>query len=153
MNVATFYFQCSLPIENRTLWVGYLMEFGGFMAGSLNKAIIIGRLGTTPELKHTAQGTPVTSFNMATDESYTDKTGNKVEQTEWHRIVVWQRQAENVCKFLQKGSLALVEGRLQTRKWQDQQGQDRYTTEIVCSERHVHGLQAGFRAFAPGARW
>jgi single-strand DNA-binding protein len=102
------------------------------MAGSLNKAIIIGRLGTTPELKYTAQGTPVTNFNMATDESYTDKTGNKVEQTEWHRIVVWQRQAENVCKFLQKGSLALVEGRLQTRKWQDQQGQDRYTTEIVA---------------------
>ncbi|GAB6061187.1 single-stranded DNA-binding protein [Desulfonatronum parangueonense] len=102
------------------------------MSGSLNKAIIIGRLGTTPELKYTAQGTPVTSFNMATDESYTDKTGNKVEQTEWHRIVVWQRQAENVCKFLQKGSLALVEGRLQTRKWQDQQGQDRYTTEIVA---------------------
>ncbi len=80
------------------------------MAGSLNKAIIIGRLGTTPELKYTASGVPVTSFNMATDESYTDKTGNKVEQTEWHRIVVWQRQAENVCKFLQKGSLALVEG-------------------------------------------
>jgi single-strand DNA-binding protein len=102
------------------------------MAGSLNKAIIIGRLGTTPELKYTAQGTPVTNFNIATDESYTDKTGNKVEQTEWHRIVVWQRQAENVCKFLQKGSLALVEGRLQTRKWQDQQGQDRYTTEIVA---------------------
>ena len=104
------------------------------MAGSLNKAVIIGRLGTTPELKYTAQGTPVTSFNMATDESYTDKNGNKVEQTEWHRIVVWQRQAENVCKFLQKGSLALVEGRLQTRKWQDQQGQDRYTTEIVAQQ-------------------
>lgn len=102
------------------------------MAGSLNKAVIIGRLGTTPELKHTGQGTPVTNFNMATDESYTDKGGQKVEQTEWHRIVVWQRQAENVCKFLQKGSLALVEGRLQTRKWQDQQGQDRYTTEIVA---------------------
>ena len=102
------------------------------MAGSLNKAIIIGRLSTTPELKHTAQGTPVTNFNMATDESYTDKLGTKVEQTEWHRIVVWQRQAENVCKFLQKGSLALVEGKLQTRKWQDQQGQDRYTTEIVA---------------------
>lgn len=102
------------------------------MAGSLNKVFIIGRLGTTPELKHTAQGTPVTNFNMATDESYTDKSGNKVEQTEWHRIVVWQRQAENVCKFLQKGSLALVEGKLQTRKWQDQQGQDRYTTEIVA---------------------
>ncbi|TVQ96680.1 MAG: single-stranded DNA-binding protein [Desulfovibrionales bacterium] len=104
------------------------------MAGTLNKVILIGRLGVTPELKYTAQGTPVTSFSLATDESYTDKTGNKVEQTEWHRIVVWQRQAENVCKFLQKGSLALVEGRLQTRKWQDQQGQDRYTTEIVAQQ-------------------
>ena len=104
------------------------------MAGTLNKVILIDRLGVTPELKSTAQGTPVTSFSLATDESYTDKTGNKVEQTEWHRIVVWQRQAENVCKFLQKGSQALIEGRLQTRKWQDQQGQDRYTTEIVAQQ-------------------
>jgi len=102
------------------------------MAGTLNKVILIGRLGADPELKQTAQGTPVTSFNMATDESFTSKSGEKVDNTEWHRIVVWQRQAENVCKFLGKGSLIMVEGRLQTRKWQDQQGQDRYTTEIVA---------------------
>ena len=102
------------------------------MAGTLNKVILIGRLGADPELKQTGQGTPVTNFNLATDESFTNKSGEKVDQTEWHRVVVWQRQAEHVCKFLQKGSLALVEGRLQTRKWQDQQGQDRYTTEIVA---------------------
>lgn len=104
------------------------------MAGNINKVILIGRLGIDPELKYTAQGTPVTSFRIATNESYTDTTGKRIEQTEWHRIVAWQRQAENACQFLKKGSLILVEGRLQTRKWQDQQGNDRYTTEIVAQK-------------------
>ena len=96
----------------------------------LNKVMIIGRLGRDPELRYTQSGSPVASLNVATDESYTDRDGNKVDRTEWHRVSVFQRQAENCANFLAKGSLIYVEGSLQTRKWQDQQGQDRYTTEI-----------------------
>lgn len=96
----------------------------------LNKVMIIGRLGRDPELRYTQSGAPVASLNVATDESYTDRDGNKVERTEWHRVSVFQRQAETCANYLSKGSLVYVEGSLQTRKWQDQQGQDRYTTEI-----------------------
>lgn len=96
----------------------------------LNKVMIIGRLGQDPELRYTQNGAPVTTLNVATDESYVDKDGNKVDRTEWHRVVVFQRAAENCKQYLSKGSLVFVEGRLQTRKWQDQQGQDRYSTEI-----------------------
>ena len=96
----------------------------------LNKVMIIGRLGRDPELRYTQSGSPVASLNVATDESYTDRDGNKVERTEWHRVSVFQRQAENCANYLSKGSLVYVEGSMQTRKWQDQQGQDRYTTEI-----------------------
>lgn len=96
----------------------------------LNKVMIIGRLGRDPELRYTQSGSPVASLNIATDESYTDREGNKVDRTEWHRVSVFQRQAENCANYLTKGSLVFVEGSLQTRKWQDQQGQDRYTTEI-----------------------
>ncbi|WP_165175030.1 single-stranded DNA-binding protein [Desulfovibrio sp. ZJ369] len=96
----------------------------------LNKVMIIGRLGRDPELRYTQSGAPVASLSVATDESYTDRDGNKVERTEWHRVSVFQRQAETCANYLTKGSLVYVEGSLQTRKWQDQQGQDRYTTEI-----------------------
>lgn len=96
----------------------------------LNKVMIIGHLGRDPELRYTQSGTPVATLNIATDESYVDKDGNKVERTEWHRVVVFQRSAENCSQYLSKGSLVYVEGKLQTRKWQDQQGQDRYSTEI-----------------------
>ncbi len=96
----------------------------------LNKVMIIGRLGRDPEIRYTQTGSPVCSLSVATDESYTDRDGNKVERTEWHRISVFQRAAENCAQFLTKGSLVFVEGNLLTRKWQDQQGQDRYTTEI-----------------------
>ena len=96
----------------------------------LNKVMIIGRLGRDPELRYTQSGSPVATLNVATDESYTDRDGNKVDRTEWHRVSVFQRQAENCANYLTKGSLVFVEGSLQTRKWQDQQGQDRYTTEI-----------------------
>ncbi len=96
----------------------------------LNKVMIIGRLGRDPELRYSASGTPMANLRIATDESYTDRDGNKVERTEWHTVVVFQRQAENCANYLGKGSLVFVEGSLQTRKWQDQQGQDRYTTEI-----------------------
>lgn len=96
----------------------------------LNKVMIIGRLGRDPELRYSASGTPMANLRIATDESYTDRDGNKVDRTEWHTVVVFQRQAENCANYLAKGSLVFVEGSLQTRKWQDQQGQDRYTTEI-----------------------
>jgi len=100
------------------------------MAGSMNKVILVGRLGQDPKLAYAASGVAVTSLSLATDESYTDRDGNKVDKTEWHRIVVFAKQAELCANYLSKGSLILVEGSLQTRKWQDQQGQDRYTTEI-----------------------
>ena len=97
---------------------------------SVNRVTIVGRLGRDPELRYTQSGTAVCSLNVATDESYTDRDGNKVDRTEWHRISCFQKQAENCANYLAKGSLVYVEGSLQTRKWQDQQGQDRYTTEI-----------------------
>ena len=96
----------------------------------LNKVMIIGRLGADPELRYTQGGQPVCSLRIATDESYTDKDGNRVERTEWHSIVVFGKTADNCNQFLRKGSLVYVEGKLATRKWQDQKGQDRYTTEI-----------------------
>lgn len=95
--------------------------------------MIIGRLGREPELKYTQSGMPVTTLNIATDESYLDRDGNRVEKTEWHKVTVFQRAAENCSQYLSKGSLVYVEGRIQTRKWQDQQGQDRYSTEIVAN--------------------
>ena len=96
----------------------------------LNKVMIIGRLGRDPELRYSQSGSPVCTLNIATDESYTDRDGNRVDRAEWHRVVVFQKAAENCSQSLTKGSLVFVEGSLQTRKWQDQQGQDRYTTEI-----------------------
>lgn len=96
----------------------------------LNKVMIIGRLGRDPEVRYMQNGAPVATLNVATDESYTDRDGNKVDRTEWHRVTVFNKTAENCGNYLTKGSLVYVEGSLQTRKWQDQQGQDRYTTEI-----------------------
>ncbi len=96
----------------------------------LNRVMIIGRLGRDPELKYAASGLPIANLRIATDESYVDKDGNRVDRTEWHTVVVFQRAAENCANYLAKGSLVFVEGSLQTRKWQDQQGQDRYSTEI-----------------------
>ena len=98
----------------------------------LNRVMIIGRLGADPDLRYTQSGQPVCSLRVATDESYTDKNGNRVERTEWHSVVVFQRAAENCNQYLRKGSLVYVEGKLATRKWQDQKGQDRYTTEILA---------------------
>lgn len=93
--------------------------------------LVCGRLGRDPELKYLQTGTPVTNLSLATDESYKDKnSGEKVQQTEWHKVNVFGKQAENVAHYLTKGSLALVEGKLNTRKYQDQQGNNRYSTEI-----------------------
>ena len=100
------------------------------MAG-INKVIIVGHLGDDPEMRTMPNGEQVANISVATSESWTDKnSGEKKTQTEWHRIVLYRRQAEICGQYLQKGSKVYVEGRLKTRKWQDQNGQDRYTTEI-----------------------
>ena len=105
------------------------------MARGINKVILIGNLGGDPDARMTPQGTPVTNLSIATDESYKDKnTGQIVPKTEWHRVVVFNRLAEIAKDYLQKGSKVYIEGRLQTRKWQDQNGQDRYSTEIIGNE-------------------
>jgi len=110
------------------------------MARGVNKAIIIGTLGRDPEIKYTASGSAVVNINVATNESWKDKnTGEMNERTEWHRIVMFGKLAEIAAQYLKKGSQAYFEGRLQTRKWQDQNGQDRYTTEIVANEMQMLG--------------
>jgi single-strand DNA-binding protein len=109
---------------------------------SLNKVMLIGRLGVDPELRYTQGGQAVCSFRMATTERY--KSGEEwQERTEWHRIVVWGRQGENAAEYLAKGREVFIEGRLQTRKWQDKSGADRYTTEIVAT--NVQFLGGGKR--------
>jgi len=97
---------------------------------SLNRVMIIGRLGKDPEVRYTKDGTAVCNLRIATSDQWTDKSGEKQEKTEWHAVVLWGRQAEIAQQYLQKGRLVYVEGSLQTRKWQDQNGQDKYTTEI-----------------------
>ena len=116
----------------------------------LNKVMLIGRLGRDPELRYTQGGQPVASLNVATDESYTDRDGNKVDKTEWHRVTVWGKSAENCNNFLGKGSLVYIEGSLQTRKWQDQQGQDRYTTEVRAQRVLFLDRKGENRSAAPG---
>ena len=96
----------------------------------MNKVLLIGRLGSDPETRWTAGGAQVVTMRIATTESYTDRTGNKVEQTEWHRVTAFQKTAEQCARYLTKGRLVYVEGKVQTRKWQDQQGQERTITEI-----------------------
>ena len=126
----------------------------------LNKVHIIGHLGRDVELRYSQNGSPVASLNIATDESYTDRDGNKVERVEWHRVSVYGKAAENCANYLRKGSLVYVEGSLQTRKWQDQNGQDRYTTEIKAQrvqfldrrggDGHQGGQQGGGQQRAQG---
>lgn len=100
---------------------------------SVNKAIIIGNLGADPEIRYTQSGAPVGNLRIATNERWTDKNGQSQERTEWHRVVVFGKTAENCQKYLSKGRQVYVEGRLQTNEWQDKDGNKRYTTEIVAS--------------------
>lgn len=100
----------------------------------INKVILIGNLGADPEIRYSQDGTPVATFNVATTERWKGQDGQMKEQTEWHRIVAWRRLAEICGEYLSKGSRVYVEGKLQTRKWKDQSGNDRYTTEIVARE-------------------
>lgn len=101
---------------------------------SVNKVIIIGNLGQDPELRRLPNGDAVATISIATTETWKDKDGEKKENTEWHRCIFWRRSAEVVAEYAKKGSQMYVEGKLQTRKWTDKDGTDRYTTEIVASE-------------------
>lgn len=107
------------------------------MARGINKVILIGNLGRDPEVKYTPAGQPVAEFTVATTESWTDKDGQKKEQTEWHRIVAWRRLAEICGQYLKKGSRVYIEGKLQTRSWDDQSGQKRYMTEVVARDMQM----------------
>jgi single-strand DNA-binding protein len=105
------------------------------MAGSVNKVILIGNLGKDPEVRHLENGAVVANFPLATSESYTDKkTGQRVENTDWHDIVVWRGLAEVVEKYVKKGTKVYVEGKLKKRSWQDKEGNTRYSTEVVADE-------------------
>src|SRR5512146_2225948 len=105
------------------------------MAKSVNKVILIGNLGKDPEVKYTPSGTPVAKFTLATNERYKDKDGNWQDRTEWHNIVAWQRLAELAGEYLKKGRSVYIEGRLQTRSWDDKEsGQKKYRTEIVAQD-------------------
>jgi len=103
------------------------------MAGSVNKVILIGNLGRDPEVRYTPSGSAVANFTVATNEAWTDKGGQKQERTEWHRVVVWGKAAENCGEYLSKGRSVYVEGRLQTREWTNKEGAKQYTTEIVAN--------------------
>lgn len=101
---------------------------------SLNKVLLIGRLGFEPEVRYQPDGGAVATLRLATNEVWKDKSGNKQERTEWHRVVLWGRLGEIAGQYLKKGSQVYIEGRIQTRKWTDQSGQEKYSTEIVASE-------------------
>jgi len=114
------------------------------MARGINKVILVGNLGGDPEVRYMPNGNAVTNITIATSESWKDKqTGQQQERTEWHRVVFFNRLAEIAGEYLRKGSQVYVEGSLRTRKWQDQSGQDRYTTEIVASEMQMMGGRSG----------
>ena len=109
---------------------------------SLNRVILIGRLGKDPEVRTTPQGKTVANFSMATSERFKDKSGQQQENTEWHRIVVWGKLAEVVNQFVKKGSQVCIEGKLATRSWDDKDGQKKYTTEIIASGLTMLGGKA-----------
>ena len=111
------------------------------MAG-VNKAILVGNLGRDPELRTTPNGQSVVNFTLATSENWTDKSGERVERTEWHRIVVWGKTAEMCAQYLSKGRTVYVEGRIQTREWEDKDGNKRYTTEINANTVNFIGPRA-----------
>lgn len=114
------------------------------MARGVNKVILIGHLGRDPEVRYSANGQAIANVNLATSESWKDRgTGEKQERTEWHRVVFFGRLAEIAGEYLKKGMQIYVSGRLQTRKWQDKEGVDRYTTEIVANDMQMLGSRAG----------
>lgn len=114
----------------------------------VNKVILVGNLGKDPEMRYTTSQMAVASFSLATGERKKDQTGNWVNHTEWHNIVVFGKQAENCSQYLKKGRQVYLEGRIQTRKWQDKEGRDRYTTEIIASNVQFIGARGGESAGA-----
>ena len=126
---------------------------------SVNKAIIVGNLGKDPETRYSAEGAAITNITVATTDSWKDKaTGEKKEATEWHRVAFFGKLAEIAGQYLKKGSQVYIEGRIRTRKWQDKEGQDRYTTEIIADTMQMLGSRQGgggdapLRENAPGAK-
>lgn len=122
------------------------------MARGINKVILVGNVGGDPEVRYLPNGNAVTSLSVATSESWKDKTtGEKQERTEWHRVVCFNRLGEIAGEYLRKGSKLYVEGSLRTRKWQDQQGQDRYMTEIIASDIQMLDSKSGGSSTAAGS--
>ena len=120
------------------------------MSGTINKVILIGRLGADPEVRYMPSGGAVANLRLATNDGYKDKnSGQFVENTEWHRVVVFGRLAEIAGEYLRKGRMVYIEGRIRTNKWQDQSGQDRYTTEVVANELQLLGGGEGQGSGAP----
>jgi len=120
------------------------MVQGKKMSRGINKVILVGNLGADPETKYGPSGDAITNLRIATSESWTDKnTGQKQERTEWHRVVIFKKLAEIAAEYLRKGSQVYIEGSLRTRKWQDKEGRDQYTTEIVASEMQMLGGKGG----------
>jgi single-strand DNA-binding protein len=109
---------------------------------AVNKVILIGNVGSDPEIRHLEGGTPVANFRLATSETYTNRNGERITQTEWHNIVVWRGLAEVVEKYVKKGSQLFVEGKIRTRAWDDKDGNKRYTTEIVVDTLQMLGKKA-----------
>jgi single-strand DNA-binding protein len=118
---------------------------------SVNKVILVGRLGRDPETRFTGGGQAVANFSVATDETYKDKNGERQKRTEWHKIVVWGKQAEIAQQYLKKGSLIFIEGRIQSREWQDKEGQKRTSFEIVASNFRMLGGRGDGAAGGGGA--
>lgn len=114
---------------------------------SVNKVILVGRLGKDPETRYMTNGEAVTNVTLATSENYKDKSGEKQERTEWHNLVFYRRLAEIAGEYLKKGSMIYAEGRIQTRKWQDKEGKDRYTTEIIVNEMTMLGGKSSSGSF------
>ncbi|MCL2760374.1 MAG: single-stranded DNA-binding protein [Desulfuromonadales bacterium] len=119
---------------------------------SLNKVLLIGNLGKDPEVRYTTSGQAVASFSIATTERFKNRNGEMEERTEWHNIVLWGRQAEIAKEYLAKGRSVFIEGRLQTRKWQDKDGRDRYTTEIVGDKMQFVGSRGDNSGRPSGSR-
>ncbi len=118
---------------------------------SVNKVILVGRLGRDPETRFTSGGQAVANFSLATDESYKDRNGERQKRTEWHKIVVWGKQAEIAQQYLKKGSLVFIEGRIQSREWQDKEGQKRTSFEIVANNFRMLGGRSDGVAAGAGA--
>lgn len=110
---------------------------------SVNKVILIGNLGADPEVRYMPSGDAITNIRLATTDTWKDKNGEKQERTEWHRVAFFSKLAEIAGEYLKKGSQVYIEGRIQTRKWQDKDGQDRYTTEIVADKMQMLGSRGG----------